>query len=127
MRAFVIAFSAAIVMGLAVPIQAHHSYAGTYDGNKPMTIRGKITKLGWLNPHAHFSVDVVNQKGETITWDVETSTTIALSRAGIKKDDFVGQEVIVTGFLARDGSPTLGANKFKLVSLNKEFTSEAQP
>ena len=128
MRAFVIAFSAAIVMGLAVPIQAHHSYAGTYDGNKPMTIRGKITKLGWLNPHAHFSVDVVNQKGETVTWEVESASATNLLRAGIRKEDFIGTEVIVKGFLAKDGTPTVNASSFTLVELKKEYTSdEATP
>jgi hypothetical protein len=123
MRLAFMTFLITALLGLAVPVKAHHSYAGTYDGNKPVTIHGTISKLTWSNPHAHFHVDVMNQKGETTTWDVETATTIALARGGINKGDFFGQEVVVTGFLARDGTPTMAATRFTLPGLKKEFGS----
>jgi len=124
---FTAALSVALLAGLAMPLDAHHSFSASYDGNKPVTIRGKISRLGWLNPHTHIYVDVVTQKGEMQTWEVETASTIALTRAGMRKEDFIGQDVIVQGFLARDGTPTMTASKFTLVSTKKEFSSDEAP
>jgi hypothetical protein len=115
---------ALVVVALVVPGQAHHSFSAAYDGNRPIAVRGKISKLGWANPHTHFYVDVVNQKGQTQTWEVETASTIALSRAGMNRDEFVGKEVAVRGFLARDGTTTMVATTFTLVESKKEFTSD---
>src|SRR5688572_13409069 len=107
MKFLVSVFTAALFVPLALPVQAHHSFSAAYDGNRPIAVRGKISKLGWANPHTHFYVDVVTQKGERQTWEVETASTIALTRAGMSKDEFVGKEVVVRGFLARDGTTTM--------------------
>ena len=47
-----------------------------------------------------------------------------LLHAGLRREDFVGAEVIVKGFLAKDGTPALNASSFTLVEAKKEFTSE---
>lgn len=127
MRSVFTAFAVAVVVGLVIPAQAHHSFSAAYDGNRPITVRGKISKLGWANPHTHFYVDVVNQKGETATWEIETASTIALSRAGMTREEFLGKEVVARGFLARDGTPTMVATTFTLVESKKEFTSDEVP
>lgn len=127
MRSLFAACAAAAIAGLMFPVEAHHSFSAAYDGNRPIAIRGKITKLGWANPHTHFYVDVVTQKGETQTWEIETASTIALTRAGMTRDEFVGKDVVVRGFLARDGSTTMVATTFTLVGSKKEFTSDELP
>lgn len=124
MRFLFAAVSVAMVVGSAMPLQAHHSFSAVYDSNKPVTLRGKVSKLGWSNPHAHIYVDVVNQKGETVTWEVESAGATNLLRAGIRREDFLGTEVIVKGFLAKDGTPAVNASSFTLVELKKEFTSD---
>jgi len=105
-------------------LQAHHSFSATYDGNKPITLRGKIVKLGWQNPHAHLYVDVTNADGKVVTWEVESAGPTALMKQGLRKEDFVGQEVIIKGFLAKDGTPTVNASTFTLVEAKKEFVND---
>jgi hypothetical protein len=112
----------------ALPLQAHHSFSAVYDGNKPVTLRGKVSKLGWSNPHAHIYIDVVNPTtNQTVTWEVESAGASNLLRAGLRREDFIGAEVIVKGFLAKDGTPAINASSFTLVESKKEFKSDEVP
>ena len=121
--AFVTVCLGLLVAG-AVPVQAHHSFSATYDGNKPITLRGTVSKLGWSNPHAHIYIDVKGPNGKTVTWEIESAGASNLLRAGIRKEDFIGTEVIVKGFLAKDGTPAANASSFTLVETKKEYVSE---
>ena len=105
-------------------LQAHHSFSATYDGNKPITLRGTIVKMGWQNPHAHLYVDVKNADGKVVTWEVESAGPTTLMKQGLRKEDFVGAEVVIKGFLAKDGTPTVNASSFTLVESKKEFLSD---
>jgi len=119
---------AALSLGMLVAasaVQAHHSFSATYDGNKPVTLRGNVTKLGWSNPHAHIYVDMKNPtSGQVVNWEVESAGASNLLRAGLRKEDFVGAEVIIKGFLAKDGTPAVNASSFTIVGINKEYKSE---
>ena len=115
-----------ILLAAAIPAQAHHSFSATYDGNKPVTLRGTVSKLGWSNPHAHIYVDVKNQDGKVVTWEIESAGASNLLRAGIRKEDFIGTEVIIKGFLAKDGTPAANASSFTLVNSKKEYVAEEQ-
>jgi hypothetical protein len=106
------------------PLLAHHSFSATYDGNKPITLRGTIVKMGWQNPHAHLYVDVKNADGKVVTWEVESAGPTTLMKQGLRKEDFVGAEVVIKGFLAKDGTPTVNASSFTLVEAKKEFVSD---
>ena len=120
----------AAVMGMLMAatgaLQAHHSFSATYDGNKPVTLRGTVSKLGWSNPHAHIYVDVKNADGKVVTWEIESAGASNLLRAGIRKEDFIGTEVVIKGFLAKDGTPAANASSFTLVNSNKEYVSQDQ-
>ena len=121
--------SLGVLLAATASVQAHHSFSATYDGNKPVTLRGTVSKLGWSNPHAHIYIDVKNQQtGQMVTWEVESAGASNLLRQGLRKEDFIGAEVIVKGFLAKDGTPTVNASSFTLVNAKKEFISdEAAP
>jgi hypothetical protein len=118
---------AAVSLGILLAtasLRAHHSFSATYDGNKPITLRGKVVKLGWQNPHAHIYVDVTNADGKVVTWEVESAGPTTLMKQGLRKEDFVGAEVIIKGFLAKDGTPTVNASSFTLVESKKEFIGD---
>ena len=119
--------SLGVLLAATVSLQAHHSFSATYDGNKPVTLGGKVSKLGWSNPHTHIYVDVKNTTtGQIITWEVESAGASNLLKAGLRKEDFIGTEVIIKGFLAKDGTPAVNASSFTLVESKKEYKSEDQ-
>ena len=84
---------------------AHHSFAAQYDRNKPITLKGTVTKLEWANPHIYFYIDVKTDDGKMEHWAVEGGAPNSLYRAGWREDSLqVGHVVTVDGWLAKDGS-----------------------
>jgi hypothetical protein len=68
MKAHLAIVIAGVGFAVAAPaVSAHHSFAGEYDASKPVTLKGVVTKLEWTNPHAHFFVDVKDDKGTRTT------------------------------------------------------------
>ena len=101
-----LAVGAALLASL--PILAHHSFAAEYDATKPVTIKGKLVKMDWVNPHSWVHLTVVNAEGKAEEWGAETPPPNGLYRAGWRKDMLKeGDEIAVQGFLAKDGSHTM--------------------
>ncbi|HLF12598.1 MAG TPA: DUF6152 family protein, partial [Gammaproteobacteria bacterium] len=83
MRSKSLAFIAALaVIGLAAPLEAHHSFSAEYDRNKPITLTGTVTKLEWTNPHARVYIDVEDESGNVVNWDFELGPPNGLMRQG---------------------------------------------
>lgn len=96
------------VLGLFLsmaPLIAHHSFAAQYDRTKPVTLKGTVTKIEWMNPHVYFYVDVPGEADRVVNWAVEGGAPSMLYRNGWRADSLkVGDKVTVEGWLAKDGS-----------------------
>ncbi len=115
MRTKLAGLVAAIVVLLnTVPLFAHHSFTAEFDDKKPMTIRGTLTKVEMTNPHGWLYLNVKDKNGKIQNWAVETGAPAALiRRGGDRKVLAIGTEIIVDGWLARDGSNTINGRTIK--------------
>jgi Family of unknown function (DUF6152) len=93
---------ASALLGGAVAL-AHHAFAAEFDANKPVNLRGPVTRVEWINPHAWIHIDSKNADGSTTAWMVEGGTPNTLLRRGITKDSLViGTEIVVRGYQSKD-------------------------
>jgi hypothetical protein len=92
-----------MVVLFAARMQAHHAFAAEFDANNPITIKGTITKLEWVNPHSWLHLDVKQPDGKVQKWMVEGGPPTSLVRRGFTKTSVQpGMEVVVQGFRSLD-------------------------
>ena len=115
--------AALVAVTIAIPAAAHHSFAAEFDGTKVVTLKGKVTKIDWTNPHAFFYVDVKDEKtGETANWQFEMNSPNSLMRLGWTRDSMkIDDEVSVQGSLARDGSKLVNARSITLAKTGQRL------
>ena len=106
MRAKLTVLAAGVGLLLAAgPVSAHHAFAAEFDSAKPITLKGTITKMEWINPHTWIHVDVKKPDGAVESWMIEGGPPNALYRRGFTRDSLpAGAEILVEGFRAKDGS-----------------------
>ena len=104
------------------PAMAHHSFAAEYDSKKPVTMKGIITKVDWMNPHVYFFIDVKDENGNITNWGFEMGPPAGLQRGGWTRNTMkVGDEVIVEGTLAKDGARQANARSVVMANTGKKL------
>jgi hypothetical protein len=108
MQAKILAGVAVLAFGLvvtAVSLSAHHAFAAEFDANKPVTMKGTVTKMEWVNPHVWLHMDVKLPNGKVENWAFEAGTPNVLFRRGFTRKSLLpGTVVMVDGYQAKDGT-----------------------
>ncbi len=106
----------------------HHSFATEYDADKPITLKGTITKVDFVNPHSWLYVNVKDADGKLVNWAIEMGPPHGLMRRGVHKDSVpVGLEVTVEGYRAKDGTPTANGTTILLPDGRHLFAGSSAP
>ena len=114
-RHWTAALTLAAAFGLAAPLAAHHAFSAEFDAQKPVELRGVVTKIQWTNPHSWIFVDVKDATGQVTPWAIEFGAPYSLMQKGLRRTDFpIGVEVTVKAFRAKSGKAVANASSVTL-------------
>ena len=116
--------AASVLAGLAttMPVRAHHAFAAEFDSNQPITLRGSVTRVEWINPHTWIHLDVKDSSGKVIEWMIEGGTPNTLLRRGVDKNSLpAGTEIVVEGYRAKNGTNRANGRDLTLPNGRKLF------
>jgi len=104
-RKRLVAIVLCVGISVTVPLLSHHAFSSEFDANKPVKLKGTVSRIEWINPHTWIHVDVKETDGKITKWMIEGGSPNALIRRGVTSQLLkVGMEVMVDGYQAKDGS-----------------------
>jgi hypothetical protein len=110
----------------ATPVLAHHSFAAEFDDKQPVTLKGTVTKIDWMNPHIWIYIAAKDDSGKVTQWQCEGGPPNSLTRNGWTKNALKeGDQVTIEGFRAKDATNTCDSRAVKLPDGRKVFSGTA--
>ena len=107
MRNTLIISGSLVALFAMLPLAAHHSFLAEFDSDRPIQLRGILTKVELINPHSWFHIDVTGPDGEIVSWAIEAGTANTLFRKGITKNTLpLGTEIVIDGYQAKNRTNT---------------------
>lgn len=83
-----------LVLGAGTAV-GHHS-PSRFDMSRVVTLEGTVARYDFTNPHVYIYLDVPGVNGETVTWELEASSTPNLVRRGWGPNSVkIGEQVSV--------------------------------
>ena len=106
-------------------VRAHHSFASEFDANQPVSLKGIVTMVEFINPHSMLHLDVKKADGTVTTWVFQTTNAGSLRSKGLARNGpgslEQGATYTVKGFAARNGNP-MGFLRVLVFPDKKEMT-----
>ena len=91
-------------------------------------IQGTVKKVEWINPHSWITIDVKTANGAVETWEIEAGAPNAMFRRGFNKDSLpIGTEIVVTGYLAKNGLHRINGRDLTFPDGRKLFMPTSNP
>ena len=84
---------------------AHHSF-GMFDMAREVTVKGKVRKFQWTNPHSYIQVVAKDSKGADVEYSMEMGAPMYLYARGWRPSTLkAGMDVAITIHPLRNGQP----------------------
>ena len=114
------------VLGLSMATEAHHAFSAEFDANKPVFLRGTITKVEWINPHIWVHLQVAEPDGTLADWAVEGGAPNAMFRRGWNLESVPpGIEIVVEGYRAKNGENKANGRTIQLPDGRRLFVGSS--
>jgi len=108
MRALIVTMAGLAIPVITAPLSAHHSISRHYHQNESVTIEGVVLDVELRNPHSQIHMEAVAPSRGAEVWTLELDDIGDLAKQGIVSDTIrAGDEIIIVGHPARDGSNSL--------------------